>query len=102
MRRMRIAILGSSRTANEVGDGIVEPGALEQFCQHLGSTLADLPHTLLVQTDRPRSADRLVVDGVLASAGSPRARIWVYHRSRRGSRAPFADEAARAKVAFQF
>lgn len=92
---MRIAIFGSSSTSNEVGDGIIEPRDLEVFCQQLGSSLAAFPHSLLVESDNPRTADRLIVDGLLASHPRVKAQICVYHRTRRNSRPPFADEQAR-------
>lgn len=92
---MKIAIFGSSSTSNEVGDGIMEPRDLEVFCRRLGVILADFPHTLLVESDNPRTADRLVVDGLLASQPGVKAQIWAYNRTRRNDRAPFADEQGR-------
>jgi hypothetical protein len=89
---VKIAIFGSSSTSNEVGDGIIKPRDLEAFCQSLGSSLADFPHTLLVESDNPRTADRLVVDGILASYPRVKAQIIVYHRTRRNSSPPFASE----------
>ena len=40
---MKIAIFGSSSTSSEVGDGIIEPRALEYFCLGLGSVTSRLP-----------------------------------------------------------
>ena len=58
-----------------MGDA-VESHALERFCFRLGSVLAEFPHELLVETDIPRTADRLVVDGMLASDPIPRVGRW--------------------------
>ena len=99
---MRIAIFGSSITSNEVGDGIVEPRVLEDFCLELGSVLADFPHALLVESENPRTADRLAVSGLLASRHDRTARIWVYHRTRRSSSAPFSEDARRSSNVFLF
>jgi len=99
---VRIAVFGSSSTSNEVGDGIVEPRALEYFCLGLGSVLADFPHALLVESENPRTADRLVVNGLLASRRGRAARIWVYHRTRRSSGAPFSEDAKRFSDVFLF
>jgi predicted nucleotide-binding protein len=99
---MRIAVFGSSGTSNEVGDGIIDPRALEAFCLELGSVLADFPHALLVESESPRTADRLVVSGLLASRRGRIARIWVYHRTRRSSSAPFSEDARQSNDVFLF
>jgi predicted nucleotide-binding protein len=73
----------------------MEARALEAFCRRLGSILADFPHTLLVESDNSRTADRLVVDGILASYPRVKAKISVYYRTRRNASPPFADQQAR-------
>lgn len=95
---MRIVVFGSSSTSNEMGDGIIEPRALEHFCLGLGSVIAEFPHALLVTSESPRTADRLVVNGLLASRRGRAARIWVYHRAQRSSSAPFSEDARRSDV----
>ncbi len=99
---MRIAVFGSSSTSNEIGDGIIEPRALKDFCLELGSVLADFPHALLVGSENPRTADRLIVNGLLASRRGRAARIWVYHRTQRSSSAPFSEDARRSNDMFLF
>jgi predicted nucleotide-binding protein len=73
----------------------MEPRDLEVFCRRLGSILADFPHTVLVESDDSRTADRLIVDGILASYPQVKAKISVYHRTLRNSTPPFAGEQAR-------
>lgn len=68
----------------------------------MGSVLADFPHALLVESDDPFTADRLVVNGLLASRPGRAVRIWVYHRTRRNSSAPFSGDAARSNDVFLF
>jgi Predicted nucleotide-binding protein containing TIR-like domain len=97
---MKIAIFGSSRTSSEVGDGIKDPRAIEDFCLKLGSVLGDFPHALLVESDSPRTADRVVVDGLLAARAAREPRIWVYHRTQRSPDPPFAEEASRSGDVF--
>jgi hypothetical protein len=64
---MKIAIFGSSASSSPMGDVIGDAHALQNFCVKLGSVLAEFPYELLVETDAPHTADRLVVDGMLAS-----------------------------------
>jgi predicted nucleotide-binding protein len=99
---MRIAIFGSSRTSIEVGGGITGPDEMEDFCFRLGSRLGQFPHTLLVETDTPSTADRLVVDGLLASSRVPGARVKVYYRNELHSVPPFAEEAGNSDKLFSF
>lgn len=99
---MKIAVIGSSGTANEIGDGIVEPRAFEDFCLRLGSVLSDFPHALLVESDGLGTADRFVVSGLLAARRGQAARIWVYHRTQRNATAPFSEDARESGDAFIF
>jgi predicted nucleotide-binding protein len=99
---MRIAILGSSATSSEVGGGITEPARLEDFCRNLGLRLASSSHSLLLESDNPRTADRLVVDGMLAAAPPRKGKVKVYHRYRRNRNRPFVEEAKREGKLFQF
>jgi hypothetical protein len=69
----------------------MEPHNLEAFCRQLGSVLAEFSHTLLIESDDPRTVDRQVVDGILACYPKVKARISVYHRTQRYPSPPFAD-----------
>ncbi len=99
---MKIAVFGSSNSPNPVGDAIVDSHALEDFYVNLGLVLAEFPHGLLVETDGPRTADRLVVDGMLRSRQAQQVRIWVYYRTGRRPDLPFAEEAAANTGMFLF
>lgn len=99
---MRIAVFGSSTPASPVGDMIGDPHAVEDFCVRLGSVLAEFPYTLLVETDIPRTADRLVVDGILTSQQERQIRIWVYYQPGRRSDRPFAEESSANAGTFLF
>jgi hypothetical protein len=81
---MRIAVIGSSNSPNPVGDAIGNPYSIEDFCVRLGSVLAEFPHMLLVVTDKPHTADRLVVDGILASQQERKISVRVYYPPGRG------------------
>jgi predicted nucleotide-binding protein len=67
---------------------------MKEFCLQLGAVLGKFPSKLLVESDDARTADRMVIDGLLASQRAPGTRIWVYHRTQWRSSPPFADEAA--------
>ncbi|MCI0582443.1 MAG: nucleotide-binding protein [Chloroflexi bacterium] len=97
---MRIAIFGSSSTTTKVGDGIVRRAELEQLCLDLGAALAAGRHAILVESDRERTADRLVVQGLLNAQHPLTPEIRVYHRPGRGE-PPFAAQARGASVAFR-
>jgi predicted nucleotide-binding protein len=97
---MRIAVFGSSISADPVGDVIGDVPALEEFCASLGSVIAEFPHALLVSSDTGRTADRLVVDGMLVSRQA--RRIWVYHQPGRRPNRPFKEEAAASSGTFIF
>ena len=84
-----------------MGDA-VESHALERFCFRLGSVLAEFPHELLVETDIPRTADRLVVDGMLASEQAHQVDIRVYYQPARRPDRPFAEEAEVNDGVFHF
>ena len=60
----------------------------------LGAVLSDFPYGLLVTTDNWHTADRLVVDGLLASRQAHKAKIWVYYEPKRRAGQPFARDAA--------
>jgi predicted nucleotide-binding protein len=89
---MRIAVIGSSNSPNPVGDAIGDPYVIEDFCVRLGSVLAEFPHMLLVVTDLPHTADRLVVDGILASRRERKISVRVYYQPGRRPDRPFAEE----------
>lgn len=89
---MRIAVIGSSNSPNPVGDAIGDPYAIEDFCVRLGSVLAEFPHMLLVVTDLPHTADRLVVDGILTSQRGRKISVRVYYQPGRRPDRPFAEE----------
>lgn len=99
---MRIAVFGSSNSTAPVGDVITDVDALEDFCAHLGSAIAEFRHTLLVTSDIERTADRLVVDGVLKSRQGRQIRIWVYHQPSRRPNRPFTTESAASAGTFIF
>jgi predicted nucleotide-binding protein len=99
---VKIAIFGSSGSSGGVGDDITDRRAVEDFCAELGAMLADFPHALLVESDSPATADRLVVEGLLKSPQGRKAKIWVYHRTRRWPSPPFAEHARALKEAFLF
>src|ERR1700722_3821157 len=99
---MRIAVFGSSISADPVGDVIGDVPALEEFCASLGSVIAEFPHALLVTSDTERTADRLVVDGMLASRQAQGIRIWVYHQPGRKPNRPYTDESAANAGTFIF
>lgn len=99
---MRIAIFGSSKTVSDIGADITDPDGMRDFCERLGAWLAGFPHAVLVESDEPRTADRLVVSGLLSGQGIRRARVWVYHRTRRSARPPFAAEAREFAEVFLF
>lgn len=100
-RLMRIAILGSSRSSDTVGRPVADPGGLEKFCRDLGRSLATRGHSLLVESDRERTADRCVVDGVL-EVEAREAKVKVFFRSRRHDSRPYSAEAAGHRDAFTF
>ena len=99
---MRIAVFGSSRTASSIGGDIKDVAGMEAFCHRLGACLAAFPFAVLVGSDHPRTADRLVVEGLLASGPASETRIWVYRRAPHGLHPPFADLAARSGDLFLF
>jgi len=100
---MKIAIFGSSRPSTDIGSDIKDLDGMRNFCLSLGASLREFPHAVLVESDDPRTADRLVVDGLLACARpSPEFRVWVYHRTQRSIRPPFADEAMQSGDLFLF
>src|SRR5258708_39123747 len=99
---MKIAIFGSLTPSADHGGGIVNPQAMTEFCMSLGADLAGLPHVLLVESDHPRTADRLVISGMLSAQRTSEARIWVYHRTSRRADPPFAAEAAGSGGRFLF
>jgi predicted nucleotide-binding protein len=99
---MRIAVFGSSGSAVPIGDDITDVKAVEEFCASLGSVISEFPHALLVTADREHTADRLVVDGILAARQAQRVRIWVYHRPGRRPDRPFSEESAARTGTFIF
>lgn len=99
---MKIAIFGSSATPTEIGDGITDKRAVEDFCVSLGSVIAEFPHVLLVESDVSDTADRLVVNGLLASPQNPKAKVCVYHRTQRRAEPPFFVEASESEDIFLF
>jgi hypothetical protein len=99
---MKIAIFGSSSSPSPVGDAIADSRGLEDFCIRLGSVLGEFPHALIVSTDTKRSADRLVVDGMLASRQARQIDINVYYQPARRPDRPFDREAEANVGAFRF
>lgn len=98
---MRIAVLGSSKSKNSsIGRPIANPAGAEQFCREFGFNLAEFPHSLLVASDNIRTADRSVVEGLLAAPSPRQARVRVYQHDSSGA-GPFAAEAERAPDLFQ-
>jgi predicted nucleotide-binding protein len=91
---MRIALFGSTGSAQLVGDPIPDIPALTDFCQRLGAALAQFPHALLVGSDSDTTADRMVVDGILSSGQEPKMRVWVYHQPARRLDQPFATQSS--------
>jgi hypothetical protein len=91
---MKVAVFGSSGSSSPIGDAIKDPRAVEDFCASLGAVLAGFQHGLLVETDIPHTADRLVVDGLLASRQAREIKIWVYYEPERRDDPPFSEEAA--------
>lgn len=86
---MRIAIIGSTRDTS--GRDIGDPSGWRQFCQRLGTFLAGTPHKILVASDMEGSADRWVVNGVLAARAPVRCTLHVYQRL--GKKPSFVAEA---------
>jgi predicted nucleotide-binding protein len=100
---MRIAVFGStgSRPSHVVGRPVPDGDQFQDFCRRLGAILAGTSHTILVESDATRSADRAVVDGMLQVQGGPEARISVYHGALRQDQAPFVVERRRCTRAFR-
>ncbi|WP_448639708.1 TIR domain-containing protein [Geodermatophilus sp. URMC 63] len=87
---MRIAVFGSSKHMAEAES---DAEAFAACCRGLGRAMADMPYKVLVESPRPRTADRWVVEGLLTAANPPRAQVWVYLRDKPGQPRPFQDEA---------
>jgi predicted nucleotide-binding protein len=87
---MRIAVFGSTSSEYPVGDEITDAEAVEEFCSSLGEAIAGSPHELLVTSDRDNTADKLVVDGILATQQQSRlVKIRVYRQPNRKEHLPF-------------
>jgi predicted nucleotide-binding protein len=91
---MKIAVFGSWGSPRQIGDPITDTDALVGFCSSLGSIIASLQHGLLVETDIPNTADRLVVNGVLAARQAYEIKVWVYYEPARRTDPPFTEEAS--------
>jgi predicted nucleotide-binding protein with TIR-like domain len=99
---MKVAVFGSSSSTRPIGDAIKDPQAVEDFCVRLGAVLAGFQHGLLVETDIPHTADRLVVDGLLTSRQAHEIKVWVYYEPERTADPPFAAEAVVNRGVFLF
>jgi predicted nucleotide-binding protein len=99
---MKIAIFGSYRSSSPMGDDIGDSHALENFCFRLGSVLAGFRHTFIVETDAPHTADRLVVNGILASGQAHPIDIRVYYQPAKRPDRPFAKEVEANDGVFRF
>lgn len=98
---MRIAVFGSSETETSEGiSPIWSKDSVEGFCRQFGSRLAVSLDTLLVESDRSRTADWLVVGGLLDDGPPSKDQIVVY--SRDPTDRPFEAESARSPDFFRF
>jgi hypothetical protein len=93
---MRIAIFGS-RASKEPVEAFANEEQFESVCTELGALLGRAGHTLIVESDRERTADAGVVDGVRGLGPSSRGRVEVWHRTRPKAgggrvRTPFSGE----------
>jgi predicted nucleotide-binding protein with TIR-like domain len=91
---MKIAVFGSTGAWRPIGDAIRDRDTFKDFCVRLGAVLSGFPYGLLVRSDSSPTADRLVVDGLLASRQAQKPKIWVYYESKGRARRPFARDAA--------
>jgi predicted nucleotide-binding protein len=99
---MRIAIVGSSQSKSDVGAPIHNRAGVERFCRALGESLGRARHSILVESDDPRTADRSVAEGVLSAGKDRQASVTVFHRVPRKTERPFAKEASRYRGVFKF
>jgi predicted nucleotide-binding protein len=84
-----------------VGRPVPDTDQFQDFCRELGARLAGTSHTILVESDSMRSADRAVVQGMMEAPEEPVARISLYYRALRHDEAPFAGERRRRPRAFR-
>jgi hypothetical protein len=99
---MKIAVFGSTGGWRPIGDAIRDRNTFKDFCMRPGAVLSDFPYGLLVTTDNWHTADRLVVDGLLASRQAHKAKIWVYYDPKQRGGKPFDRDAAVNRDVFHF
>jgi hypothetical protein len=78
---VRIAIFGSRASKTPV-EAFANEDQFESVCSELGAVLGRAGHTLIVQSDRERTADAGVIDGVRQLDPGRRGRVEVWHRTR--------------------
>jgi predicted nucleotide-binding protein len=103
---MRIAILGS-RDSNPEVEPFDNETDFERVCSELGRVLSGAAHTLIVESDRERTADMSVVNGVRQLDPASRGPVEVWHRTKakagtsRPRKEPFASDSWIKKIPIQ-